>query len=157
MLFRSHEQETKTIEYFILQQLNEEEEKEWEQISIIRDEQTYNSRKNEFIRAKKEKYLRAIQKKFALNAERSMNIVNEYIGKKQKYFSYRKRFWIFLTRNVSWFVNILICIIFAGILLWVDFRDQEMKSTFTVTSTIILYLVIPFVIRPIENCLRGKR
>ncbi len=62
IIFQLHEQETKTIEYFILQQLNEEEEKEWEQISIIRDEQTYNSRKNEFIRAKKEKYLRAIQK-----------------------------------------------------------------------------------------------
>lgn len=152
-----HEQETKTIEYLIMQHLNEEEKKEWKQISIIRDEGTYNSRKEEFIKAKKEKYLRSIQKSFASNAERSMDIVNEYIEKKQKYFSYRKRFWHFLTENLSWFVNILVCVFFAGILLWVNFKDQKMKSIYTVASTIILYLVIPFIIRPIEDFFKGKR
>ncbi len=151
-----HDQETKTIEYLIMQHLNEEEEKEWKQINIIRDENSYNVRKGEFIRAKKEKYLRPIQKNFALNAERSMGIVNEYIEKKQQYFSYRKRFWLFLTRNKLWVVNILICLVLAGILLRYNSIDSEKGTIYTMVSTIIIYIVIPVMLPLIDEYFKGK-
>lgn len=151
-----HEQETKTIESLLMQQLNESEVKEWKQINIIRDEVAYNSKRIEFIKEKKEKYLRPIQKEFACNAERSVNIVNEYIEKKQKYISLRKRFWAFILKHLYVSVNILAFIFFAIILLCINSIDKNQQPTYTVVSAIILYLVLPLIINPIGEFIKNK-
>ena len=155
-----HEQETKSIEYLIMSHLNESEKGEWDQINIIKDEVLYNTKRDEFFRQKKEKYLRPIQKDFYQNATRSIEIVNEYIKKKQRYTSIRKRFILFLLNHLYIIFNLLAVSILSIILIISSRKGNGGGSTpeslYTVISGIILYLVLPLIIKPISDFFKDK-
>lgn len=148
-----HEHETKTIEYFIILHLDESEKKEWDQISIIEDDEAYNIQKSNFLKKKKEKYLRLIQKDFLKNAEISIDIINKYINEKQKYLSLRQRFLLFLSDNLQsaiWLVCVSIFIAFSII----SYKIAGFKFK-DILQSIIIYLVIPLVLKFVVRFITG--
>lgn len=155
-----HEQETRTIESLIMSHLNEGEKEEWEQINIIRDDKIYNTRRSNFFRDKKEKYLRVIQDDFLQNSIRSIEIVNEYINKKQKYISIRKRFVLFVINHLYVIFNAFAFTVLSVILI-VSFLTEKngennSVSFYTFISGIILSLAFPLIIKPIGEFIKDR-
>ena len=133
--------------------MDESEKKEWDQISIIEDDEAYNIQKSNFLKKKKEKYLRLIQKDFLKNAEISIDIINKYINEKQKYLSLRQRFLLFLSDNLQsaiWLVCVSIFIAFSII----SYKIAGFKFKYILQS-IIIYLVIPLVLKFVVRFITG--
>lgn len=147
-----HEQETKTIEHLIMMHLNDDERQEWKEISIIGDDDSYNVQRNSFLRKKKEKYLRLIQKEFLKNAEISIDIINRYIKEKQDSLSLRQRIIIFVSEHLytlSWFLFLVF--LSALSITGYNLTKPEKIELNEIVSNIIIYLVMPLIVGSIVN------
>lgn len=155
-----HQQEKETIDYLTIKQLNADEKKEWEQIGILTDDEAYYIRKADFMKAKKEKYLRLIQREFSKNAEKSIEIINKYVEKKQKYLPLEHRCYMFLKKHfyaLSGLMIAAVCIVLIIMAAIKSGRDGEQYniSFYTITFSIVIYIVFPM-LRSIQEYFNNR-
>ena len=150
-----HECEDQTIESFIINHFTPEEEQAREEIYAIRDNQQFYETWNTFLEQKKRKYLRQIQEDFNRNALKSIEIINTYIDKKQKYMPVRVKFLSFCIKNRYHLFGILISVILG---LCTFFSDELIAKLSVLENLDILHIAsltcMGYIILPILKDLK---
>lgn len=91
-----HKYEQKTIDAILIEKLDENERREWNQIQVVENEDSYTQRKKIFLEEKHKLYLRRVREQVNEDAKNCIDIVNRYIEKKQQCLplSYRMFHWM---------------------------------------------------------------
>lgn len=150
-----HVCEEETIETILLQELNQDEKVQWRTIQGIKNDREYELERKNFLKEKERKYLRLIQKRFEENALRSIELVNEYITRKQKYRSFRSKIWSFCMRHKYQLSGVLLTVIVCR-LWYILVRKEplpnqiyERKVFEAILTACLFYIVFP----TIRECL----
>lgn len=108
--------ESKTIEKILIEKLDEEDCRKWEEIHKCIDEKSYEQMKNSFLEQKHKQYLRSIQEQVEKDAISCIDIVNCYTEKKQKCLplSYKISHW--MVRHLYEMAGILIGLLIVMII-----------------------------------------
>ena len=88
-----------TLNDIIMQQLNQNELQELSVIKQISDNEEYEREWSQFIGDKERKYYRDVQKVFAENAQRSIDLIEKYVAEKLRYSSVRQKTVTFILEN----------------------------------------------------------
>lgn len=117
LLIQLRKCEEETIEKLIIKRLTPEEEKVRTEIFSICNKEEFERNWNNFLEAKRKKYLRFLREDFQINALKSIEIINNYIERKQKYMPIRTKMWNFFIQNMHQIIGVLLAIVI--IMCWV--------------------------------------
>lgn len=141
--------EEQTLESLILKRLTIEESKVRSEIYAIQDNEQFLNAWNDFLEEKRRKYLRFLQEDFYYNALKSIEIINEYINKKQKFLPLRTKLIMMIMRYKYRLVGILLStVLIVGVILFsvLGYTDVSKEMFFySAISSCILYIVAPIV------------
>lgn len=162
LLRKLHRCEEQTIETLIIKRLTHEEQRVRTEIFAIQDAREFEDSWNRFLEEKRKKYLRFLREDFNTNALKSIEIIDQYINRKQKYLPIRTKIWMFCGRHKFRIVGILLVI---GIIIFMCFsalfQNVNLKVTaedfstlvdehsqgilYTVLSSCALYIIVPII------------
>ncbi len=141
--------EEETIETILLQELNQDEKAQWRNIQGIQDDREYELERKNFLKEKERKYLRLIQRHFEENALRSIELVNEYITRKQRYRTLRSKIWSFCLRHKYQLFGVLLTVAVCGFWYWLIRKEPhpsqayEREAFTAVVAACLMYIVFP--------------
>ena len=148
LLKQLHACEERTIESFLIDRLNSEERKAWEDIYSIDDNEEFEEEINAFLNEKQKKYLRFLQEDFYKNAVASMQIINKYIDRKQSYIPIRRKVAVFLIQHLYRVIGVILAGILAISLAVLYVTGQKSETIWIVYSALssgIIYIFFPIV------------
>lgn len=148
LLTQLHTCEEKRIDSFLLDRLNAEELKVWEEIYAVEDNEEFAEEIKEFLDVKKKKYLRFLQEDFYRNAIKSIDIINEYIDRKQSYIPIRIKLIEFLIRHIYHFIGVLLALILGCALIVFSISEQKNEPiwfVYSALSSCIIYIFFPII------------
>ena len=154
-----HEYERKTVDTILIEMLDDQEYKEWQQIQTISDDNAYIHYKKEFLKDKHKKYIRSIRHQVNSDAVDCINIVNHYIEKKQKCLPFTYIVFHWLLNHIYELIGIFIAL--AVILMITSpeilnsnpllkkvsaiFSDKKNNATARLLEFTILYILFPII------------
>lgn len=146
-------QENNSIELLILKHLSESERQRWQEIQCIQDSKEYEEEYLSFLQNKRKNYLRLVKNDYDKNAIAAINILNEFIEKKQEYMPMRSRILMFLMGHWYYFLGIIIAIVLSGFLIQFGLISQEMdnKKELGVIGIVMVYIIIPIALKFMDN------
>lgn len=148
LLKQLHTCEDRTINSFLIDRLNPEEQKVLGEIYSIEDNKEFEEQSNAFLNEKKKKYLRFLQEDFYENAVKSIEIINQYIERKQKYVPTRKKLMAFVMRHLYRSIGVILAGILGVVLVVLYVVGQNSETIWIVYSALsgcILYIFFPIV------------
>ena len=148
LLKQLHVCEERRIDSLLLNRLSPEERKVWEQIYSIDENEEFEEEIKDFLDEKKKKYLRFLQEDFYRNSVRSIEIINEYIDRKQSYIPIRKKVGTFFMRHLYRLIGVILACILGVVLVVLSVTGQENETIWIVYSALsscIIYIFFPIV------------
>ena len=148
LLKQLHVCEERRIDLLLLNRLSPEERKVWEQIYSIDENEEFEEEIKDFLDEKKKKYLRFLQEDFYRNSVRSIEIINEYIDRKQSYIPIRKKVGTFLMRHLYRLIGVILVCILGVALVVLSVTGQKNETIWIVYSALsscIIYIFFPIV------------
>lgn len=154
LLRKLHRCEEQTIETLIIKRLTPEEQRARTEIFAIQDAREFEYSWNRFLEEKRKKYLRFLREDFNTNALKSIEIIDQYINRKQKYLPIRTKIWMFCGRHKYRIVGILlsfVIILFMCLIGLIGLPQNENNDQYslgilyTVLSSCALYIIVPII------------
>lgn len=137
-----HECEDLKIDDLVLRRLNSEEMETRNNIYTIENNEEFEMELHNFFQSKRKKYLRFLQEDFYYNAKKSIDIINEYVSKKQKYLPLRTKVWCFFIKHMYRIIGLTIAM---TLILCLLIDPQNSSAFYTAFYGCVLYIVFPII------------
>ena len=153
-----HQYESESLEDITVKCLTEAEKNEYNTIYQIQDNLEFKQELEHFMESTKKKHLRKIRMEFSKNAEKSIELVNEYVTKKMKLRSIRSRVFTYFSEHIYYFFGVACVIALAVALYMLKIREENgssLNAIITIVTAALAYIGFPILREILSKIIPG--